>query len=338
VRLAIPASAAATGLLLLGLAIFGRPDVYLHQARQQWVGLLDGTSDAEDAGQGGGAPEKTAAADVGDEALALRVAQLQQQVIQLRDQLAASKFHVDQAPQLVAPSPYQPANAQPPPPQLASSSPIAPAAGIPASIAPPAIAPPANPAPAVAPQSAIPRSPPVAVPPDRIETTGQPNVIPEHREAARPPPPPAATRQRPDAAAVRVEPDDMQSVLARLRQRPNTATPPAIGPPTTEQPNPNPNPVSAPSPARQRLEVARTALLEGRVDEARRILQEVQLRLVFRPVSPGNDDPPSAGQGATDVAHALEALGGADTRRSIQFIERAMDDVYATNASSHPPR
>jgi hypothetical protein len=39
VRFAHSAFSAATGVLLLGLAIFGRPDVYLHFAEQQ-LGLL----------------------------------------------------------------------------------------------------------------------------------------------------------------------------------------------------------------------------------------------------------------------------------------------------------
>ncbi len=73
--------------------------------------------------------------------------------------------------------------------------------------------------------------------------------------------------------------------------------------------------------------MARNALLNGSIDDARRMLQEVQLRLVFRPVTPDNNEPATAGPSASDVAHALAALGDNDTRRGLQFIARAMVDI-----------
>ncbi len=73
--------------------------------------------------------------------------------------------------------------------------------------------------------------------------------------------------------------------------------------------------------------MARAALMSGRIDDARRLLQQVQLQLVFRPVGSGDVDAPNAGQGASDVAKALGALGGNDTLQSQHYIERAMDDV-----------
>src|SRR5690349_19963668 len=40
-RFALSAVAAATGLALLGLAMFGQPYAYLRQAREQWDSLMD---------------------------------------------------------------------------------------------------------------------------------------------------------------------------------------------------------------------------------------------------------------------------------------------------------
>jgi hypothetical protein len=77
--------------------------------------------------------------------------------------------------------------------------------------------------------------------------------------------------------------------------------------------------------------MARAALMNRRVDDARRLLQQVQLQLVFRPVGSGDIDASSAGQGASDVANALGALGGNDTLQSQHYIERAMEDVAGAN-------
>jgi hypothetical protein len=53
VRFAYSAFSAATGILLLGLAIFGRPDVYLHAAEQQLGLLWDDGSGSERSGADG---------------------------------------------------------------------------------------------------------------------------------------------------------------------------------------------------------------------------------------------------------------------------------------------
>ncbi len=154
---------------------------------------------------------------------------------------------------------------------------------------------------------------------------------PERRDVPKPPVPPLAPKPKAETAAARLEPDDMSSVLARLRQRPYGAAQPdnaaqqGDARPVAEGPRP-------PSLARQRLERARTALLDGRIDDARRLLQEVQVQLVFRPVGPGADDAPPAGQGAAAVARALGSLGG-DPAQSQQLIERAIEEV----AGASPP-
>ncbi|MDR3534255.1 MAG: hypothetical protein P4L90_27280 [Rhodopila sp.] len=144
----------------------------------------------------------------------------------------------------------------------------------------------------------------------------QPKLVPP-KLAPGPPPLPQPSPPRLDAA-------DTQSVLARLRQLSPAAAPvpPVNVPPVPEQ---RTEPVSSPSVSR--LIAARAALGNGRIEEARRLLQEAQLQLVFRPVTASGNEPPSAGRGASDVAHALEALSANDVPRSRRFIDRAVDDI-----------
>jgi hypothetical protein len=180
---------------------------------------------------------------------------------------------------------------------------------------------------------------PLVAPPDRPDpdTSQTPLVtaperrevltVPDRREALKAPPSPLPLpKPKAEAPPARFETDNAQSVLARLRQRPGTAPLPVDTPPPAEPPRPSP-----PSPSRQRLELARLALINGRIDDARRLLQEVQLQLVFRPVGPGVEDAPSAGQGASDVARALGALSSNDRSQSQRYIERAMDAVAGTS-------
>jgi hypothetical protein len=75
------AVSAATGVLLLGLAIFGNPHAYLRHAGQRLILLWEDVSGSQPA-------DPTAVADV--QALTLQTADLQQQVLQLRQQLEMS--------------------------------------------------------------------------------------------------------------------------------------------------------------------------------------------------------------------------------------------------------
>jgi hypothetical protein len=128
------------------------------------------------------------------------------------------------------------------------------------------------------------------------------------------------------------EQDPVQSVLARLRQL-APASPPVQRampmPPTDPRPRP------APSPSLPKLTAARAALASGRINDARRLLQEVQLQLVFRPVNGAGDETPSAGKGAADVAHALDALSGNDVSLSRRYVDAAVDDL--SGSGTIPP-
>lgn len=130
----------------------------------------------------------------------------------------------------------------------------------------------------------------------------------------------------------RQDPEDAQSVLARLRQL-APSNPPIQQ--SEEAPASAPAPrLRANAPSLPRLAAARAALLNGRIEDARRLLQEVQLQLVFRPTDAAGDDPPSAGKGSADVAHALDALSANEISLSRRYIEAAADDLSGggTNA------
>jgi hypothetical protein len=118
----------------------------------------------------------------------------------------------------------------------------------------------------------------------------------------------------------RSEAEDAQSVLARLRQ-----IGPGMAPATDPPAQPADRPARRPAPWLRRLIAARAALAAGQVEDTRRLLQEVQLQLVFRPVGPA-DEAAAASRAAQDVARALDALGGNDLVQSRNYIGRAVDD------------
>jgi hypothetical protein len=132
-----------------------------------------------------------------------------------------------------------------------------------------------------------------------------------------PAPPPLPTPPRQEA-------EDAQSVLARLRQ-----ISPAQSAEAPPQVDARPR-VSGPSPSLPRLNAARAALANGRIEDARRLLQEAQLQLVFGPAGDGS---PSAGRGATDVARALDALSANDVTSGRRYVEIAMGDLSGTTTN-----
>lgn len=121
--------------------------------------------------------------------------------------------------------------------------------------------------------------------------------------------------------------DDTQSVLARLRQIGPAPVQQSDSPTATEPRQPEPRFSQGSSPSLPKLNAARVALASGRIDEARRLLQEAQLQLVFRPINISGDEQPLAGKGAADVAHALEALSANNISLSRRYIDIAADDL-----------
>jgi hypothetical protein len=143
--------------------------------------------------------------------------------------------------------------------------------------------------------------------------------------AAVPPPRPV----QPASRSAPVPPDAREAVLARLRReappRADAQTPPrgdrmqvAARVPLDE-----PRVTSA----RQRLMDARTALVGGRTDEARHLLEEAQLQLVFRPVGTPQDTGQGSNVAAGQVAEALSMLGAGDVLHAIRYINLAVSQT-----------
>jgi hypothetical protein len=76
-------------------------------------------------------------------------------------------------------------------------------------------------------------------------------------------------------------------------------------------------------------------LANGQIEDARRLLQQAQLQLVFGPVDSPVDDPPATGRGAANVARALEALSANDVPLSRRYIDVAVGDLSGNPAN--PP-
>ncbi|PPQ27104.1 hypothetical protein CCS01_28655, partial [Rhodopila globiformis] len=161
--------------------------------------------------------------------------------------------------------------------------------------------------------------PPNLAQPPTPQATGRHGAATPERRQGSPERHELATRYLPVSPRPRPETEDAQSVLARLRQAAPAAPPAELPPPPAERP------VRAPSPWLRRLFAARSALAAGRIEGARRLLQQVQLQLVFRPVGAA-DEAVVASRAAQDVARALDALGGNDLVQSRNYIDRAIGD------------
>ena len=136
----------------------------------------------------------------------------------------------------------------------------------------------------------------------------------------------------------------MQAALDRLRHEasgPNPQPPPSATDNSVRHENASGADLAQNEPRQiaphSRLAMARAALQTGRVDEARQYLEEAQLQLVFRPVTPTDGGSVGTSRLASDVASALSMLGAGNTSAALQYLDRAMGpDVprgYATQQS-----
>jgi hypothetical protein len=125
-----------------------------------------------------------------------------------------------------------------------------------------------------------------------------------------PKPPPTLTQGQPKQVASDFS--AAQAVLDRLRRDTGTAPP--------EQ-----NLQSAPpaKSAQERLSGARMALVVGRIDDARRLLEQAQVQLAFHPPE-GGAIPSTGSVAAGDVAEALSMLNAGDIQDALQYIDLAM--------------
>jgi hypothetical protein len=134
----------------------------------------------------------------------------------------------------------------------------------------------------------------------------------------------------------RPAPEDAEAVLARLRQQGHGSQQVDASPPVESRPPPvvsAPRPRSSPLPPQ--LAAARAALAAGRMEDARRLLQQAQMQLVFRPVGAAGDDSSPAGKGAADVAQALEALSATNGALGRRYVDVAIADL--SGSATSPP-
>ena len=104
-----------------------------------------------------------------------------------------------------------------------------------------------------------------------------------------------------------------QTVLNRLRREPDAAPPAQNFPPAPPPKSPQ-----------ARLTDAHSALTVGRIDDARRLLEQAQVQLAFRPIAPDGDMASSGSVAAGDVAEALSMLNAGDVRDALRYTELAM--------------
>jgi hypothetical protein len=77
---------------------------------------------------------------------------------------------------------------------------------------------------------------------------------------------------------------------------------------------------------------ARTALAAGRTEEAQRLLEQAQVQLVLRPISPSQDAPVGGSVAAGQVAEALSMLGAGDLLHAIRYINLAVAQADQSSA------
>jgi hypothetical protein len=211
--------------------------------------------------------------------------------------------------------------------------------------APPQIAQAAEPSAASEPSAPLPLPPPLpSNPPPNVAAPPSPQIIARAgatnaaRFAA------ADNQEGRSQRAVQSNPGALQATLDRLRQAPPDAAPQAA------PPNPDiaargakwssaRGPDTAYGQPRQlgphaRLEMARAALVAGRIEEARQYLEEAQLQLVFRPVTPTGDEAPGGSRVAGDVASALSMLGAGNIGGALGYVDRAMEQA---RSGGYPP-
>ena len=296
------------------LAIFGQPEAYLRLAREQWASLTDSAAPEPDQAQ----PTP---------AMAASLAQLQQQVLQLRDEIAARREEAEQARQALAAAQAQREAAEQQARQEAAERQAAASPGRAARICSGAsarihgrIRSRIRPGPAAGAaaggrdgtrygaRTATRR-------PAGCCRSGLANRSPRWSDASRRPRRNAVRRgPRSLPPAPRQEAENAQSVLARLRQAaPSVAAAPEA-PPAAGRVS------RGPSPSLRRLIAARAALASGQIEDTRRLLQEAQLQIGFRPVGSAEEEPVPAGRAASDVAHALDALSGNDIARAAALL------------------
>jgi hypothetical protein len=162
----------------------------------------------------------------------------------------------------------------------------------------------------------------------QIQQRPRPDAQPEVKvlPPARPPVPAPPRSTQATVKPAPAEPDAREAVLTRLRRE----SPPrsdassradALSRGVNVQVASDQTRITSP---RQRLMDARSALAAGRTDDARQLLEQAQVQLVFRPVNPSQDASASGSVAAGQVAEALSMLGAGDVLHAIRYINLAV--------------
>jgi hypothetical protein len=179
---------------------------------------------------------------------------------------------------------------------------------------PPPQHPPASAAPA--PKPAPPPAKPA--PAARVEQSPPPRNLAANTPPAPKPVPPTAKRPEPDS-------NSPEAVLNKLRH-----TPGARGQ-VEQEASGDHAPVAPPEQRaalpRERLLNARAALTAGRIDEARRLLEQSQVQLVLRSSDPSGPSAAANSVAAGQIAEALSMLGAGDVPRAMRYIDLAVPQV-----------
>jgi hypothetical protein len=163
---------------------------------------------------------------------------------------------------------------------------------------------------------------------------------PTEPAAANPPAPEPSPAATPQAATPNPAPSSASAQIpahAPARPQPPTVTA-SRPPPPKPLPRPaNPPPQSAPAsawisvptqhvvPAKERLAAARQALLAGRNEEARSLMETAQLQFVFSPVDPNASAGDTINMPATWIGRALTSLQLGDASGALRDIDQAMN-------------
>ena len=137
-----------------------------------------------------------------------------------------------------------------------------------------------------------------------------------------------AAAPAPTAKPVESDPSLPNAVLDRLRRdnrlgQRDTIDHRVAAPAPPTQPAVQASAASTPV-SREWLSDARAALVLGRIDEARRLLERAQVQLVFRPVGPSGGASATSSVSAGQVAEALSMLGAGDVPHAVQYIDLAI--------------
>lgn len=87
---------------------------------------------------------------------------------------------------------------------------------------------------------------------------------------------------------------------------------------------------------RRRLVLARNAIANGQLEQARQLLEQAQLRLAFQPAPPGQASASGESGAASDVGDALSMLGTGQRNVALRYVEHALEGTGTASQQGCP--